>query len=120
MTLSATIALCILGAICLTGAVLVMCYAFNFAKPRQPQRPVQPLPGSEGGGVYIMAVGGLQTASDRAKLESALNAVPHTHSTADPETGKVTIRYEGFPALDLLDLLRKAAEDAGFTVKSIE
>ena len=72
------------------------------------------------GGTYIMTVEGLQTADDKARLEASLNEVPHTHSNADPETGTVRIRYEGFPALDLLDSLRSKAEGAGFTVKSIE
>lgn len=120
MPLSATVALCVLGVLCLAGAVLVMRYAFTFAKPKSPALPAAPLPGSEGGGVYTMTVGGLQEPDGKARLEAALNTVPHTHSEANPDTGQVRIRYEGFPALDLLDSLRKAAEDAGFTVESIE
>lgn len=120
MPLSAVIALCVLGGICILGAVLVMRYAFTFAKPKQPQPDPQPLPGSEGGGTYIMTVEGLQNDEDAAKLESALNKVAHTHAQADPAAGTVHIRYEGFPALDLLDSLRAEAERAGFRVTSIE
>lgn len=120
MPLPATIILCVLGALCILGAVLVMRYAFTFAKPKAPaELPAQPLPGSDGGGSYTMTVEGLETPFDKARLESVLNAVPHTQSEADPETGTVTVRYEGFPALDLLDTLRKAAEDAGFHVTDI-
>lgn len=120
MPVSAIIALCVLGVLCILGAVLVMRYAFTFARPKQPPLPPQPLPGSDGGGMYTMTVDGMQNDDDKAKLEAALNQVPHTHSEADPETGTVHIRYEGFPALDLLDSLRKKAEDAGFTVKTME
>lgn len=119
MPMGAVIALCVLGAVCLLGAILVMRYAFTFARPKPSPMPAQPLPGSDGGGVYTMTVAGMQNADDKARLETALNAVPHTHSEADPETGEVHIRYEGFPALDLLDSLRSAAEDAGFSVKTI-
>ena len=124
MSFPAVIILCILGGFCIIGAVFVMGYAFTFGLPKKSPLPpapqAQPLPGSEGGGTYTMTVEGLDNPFDKVRLEAVLNAVPHTHSEADPETGTVRIRYEGFPALDLLDSLRKAAEEAGFPVKTIE
>lgn len=109
-----------LGVVCLVGAALVMRYAFTYDKPRKHTEPPAPLPGSEGGGTYLLRTADLHTDADRQRLESALNALSGIHAAADRETGTVTIRYEGFPGLDLLDTLRKTAEDAGFSVTGIE
>ena len=116
MTPTAVVILVILGVVCLLGAFLVMRYAFTYGRPK-PKAP-EPLPG--GGGWYAMQVEGLETDADRAKLEAALQRVPAIHAQADAQTGTVRIRYEGFPGMTLLDDLRKAAEDAGFSVTSIE
>ena len=116
-----TVILIVLGVICLIGAGLVMWYAFTYDKPRKhAESPAPPLPGSEGGGTYLMHTADLHTADDKNRLESALNALPGIHAAADPAAGAVTSRYEGFPAIDLLDTLRKTAEDAGFSVTSME
>ena len=113
--MSTMILLCVLGGVCLIGAVLVMCYAFNFGKAKRSRA----LPGSEGGGSYLMTVEGLQTDADARKLAAALQAVPRTHAEVDVKTNTVRIGYEGFPALDLLDSLRENAEKAGFRVVDI-
>lgn len=115
------IILIILGAVFLMGLFFVMGYALNFAKPRPEPKPQEPaLPGSEGGGSYLMRVEKIETYKDRARLEDVLNALPDIHAEADFNTCEVVIRYKGFPSLDLLDVLRKTVEDAGFTVVSIE
>ena len=108
--------LIVLGAVCLLGAFLVMRYAFTYGRPK-PQAP-DPLPG--GGGWYTMQVEGVETDADRERLEAALQRVPAIRAQADTQTGTVRIRYEGFPGMTLLDDLRQAAEEAGFTVTSIE
>ena len=118
MPMVATIALIVLGVLCLVGAVLVMCYAFTYDKPEKHTAVPEPLPG--GGGWYTMRVGGLAGTEDQKALESALQAVPGIRAEADAASGEVRIRYEGYPALDLLDRLRSAAEEAGVTVTEIE
>lgn len=116
MTSAAMIWLIVLGVFCLLGAVLVMRYAITFARPKPPAP--EPLPG--GGGWYLMQVEGLATDADKAKLESALQAAAAIRAEANPATGQVRIRYEGYPGLTMLDSLQAAAENAGFRVISIE
>lgn len=116
-----SILLIILGAVCLTGLVLVMGYALNFAKPRPADPPQNaPLPGSEGGGTYLMRVERNGTEPAFSALEEALGALPGISARADASTGEVRITYKGFPGLDLLDTLRRTAEKAGFRVISVE
>ena len=111
------IILAVLGAVCLLGAALVMRYAFTYDKPKPSHEPPAPLPGREGGGIYTMHL--REVPEDREKLLSALQSVPRIHaSMTDDRT--VSIRYEGFPSIDLLDTLRTAAESAGAAVESVE
>lgn len=112
------IVLGVLGMLCLVGAVLVMRYAFTYDKPRKQPAAPEPLPG--GGGWYTMRVAFSGKDGEQEALEAALNAVPNIRAQADAASGEVRIRYEGYPALDLLDRLRNAAEEAGFTVTEIE
>ncbi|MBR7039069.1 MAG: hypothetical protein IKI21_07450 [Oscillospiraceae bacterium] len=112
--------LMIFAGICLLAAVGIMAYAFTYDKPKKP-RPLppepEPLPG--GGGTYVLHTSGLD-ATTAARVVTALIALPGIAAKADTSTGDITVRYQGIPALSLLDDLRAAAEGAGVTVTEIE
>ena len=112
--------LMIFAGICLLAAVGIMAYAFTYDKPKKP-RPLppepEPLPG--GGGTYILHTAGLDAAT-AARTVTALIALPGIAAKADTATGDITVRYQGIPALSLLDDIRAAAEGAGATITEIE
>lgn len=78
----------------------------------------KPLPG--GGGIYVMKLEGMSCEHCKASVEAALNAIGGVEAYACLKTGTVQVKYAGVPDLSLLDTLKKAAEDAGFTVTDIQ
>lgn len=85
-------------------------------KKSQP-RPTQPLPG--GGGSYVMHISGMNCEHCKANAEAALNAFEGVTAQVDLKTETAYIKYSGYPDLTLLDRLREAVEEAGFTVTEI-
>jgi copper chaperone CopZ len=86
-------------------------------QPSTPTAPTEPLPG--GGGSYTMYISGMNCEHCRANAEAALNAFEGVTAQVDLKTETAHIRYDGYPDLNLLDRLREAVEDAGFTVTEI-
>ncbi len=78
----------------------------------------EPLPG--GGGSYTMRISGMNCEHCRANAEAALNAFDGVQAQVDLKTETAHIKYTGYPDLELLDRLRKAVEDAGFSVTEIQ
>ncbi len=101
----------------LLGLVLV---AVHMGKQNHTASPKaqEPLPG--GGGSYTMQIEGMNCDHCKASVEAALNAFEGIRAEADWKTGTARIVYAGYPDLALLERLRKAVEDAGFTVKKIQ
>ncbi len=112
--------LLILGILCIIAAVVLVVLAFlpKKAKHGSMTEETEPLPG--GGGSYMLAVEGMHCSHCKEAVENALNAFDGVTAEADYETGIVTIRYDGYPALELLDALKKAVEEVGYSVKEIE
>lgn len=111
--------LLILGIICLIGAVILVILAFLPRKKTStplPETKSEPLPG----GSYVLAVEGMHCAHCQETVEDALNAFEGVTAKADCETGTVQIHYDGCPDLGLLDALKQAVEEAGYSVKEIE
>ncbi len=107
-------------AFCAVIALVVAIVAISAMKKRQPAAPTsaaEPLPG--GGGSYTMHISGMNCEHCRANAEAALNSCEGVKAVVDLKTETAHIRYDGYPDLALLDRLRKAVEDAGFTVTEI-
>lgn len=105
---------------CAIVALIVVITSICVMKRRtsaKPVSPAEPLPG--GGGSYTMHISGMNCEHCRANAEAALNAFEGVRATVDLKTETAHIRYDGYPDLALLDRLRKAVEDAGFTVTEI-
>lgn len=99
--------------------VNVIVYAGQKKKNQvQTQSAPEPLPG--GGGSYTMHISGMNCEHCRANAEAALNAFDGVQAQVDLKTETAHIKYTGYPDLELLDRLRKAVEDAGFSVKDIQ
>lgn len=106
--------------ISVVGALIAAAAAIVTALRRRAKKtvPEEPIPG--GGGRYTMYIDGMNCEHCKANVEAALNAFPGIRASADLRDGSVTVRYSGYPDLALLDNLRRAVEDAGFTVKEIK
>lgn len=111
--------LLILGILCILGAVVLVVLAFLPKKGKSAGTAgnTETLPG--GGGSYVLAVEGMHCAHCKETVEAALNAFEGVAAEADCETGIVKIQYNGYPDLELLDALKKAVEEAGYSVKEI-
>lgn len=112
--------LLILSILCVLGAAVLVVLAFlpKKSKPVSMAKDTEPLPG--GGGTYILVVEGMHCAHCKETVEEILNAFDGITAKADCDTGIVKIRYDGYPELELLDALKKAVEEAGYSVKEIE
>ncbi len=99
----------------LLAVIAVMILLVSRKKTRTA--PAAPIPG--GGGRYTMYVEGMNCEHCKASAEAALNAIPGIQAEADLRDGTISVRYSDYPALSLLDELRRAVEDAGFSVKEI-
>ncbi len=89
----------------------------NRKKPSAQNPKLPPIP--QGEGMYTMQIGGMNCEHCRATAEAALNAIPDVQAKVDLKTNTAAIRYTGCQNLDLLDQLRHAVEEAGFTVDNI-
>lgn len=112
------ILLAVAAALCITGGIFLVRYLLAHRKPPAEPPVSEPLPG--GGGWYTFYVEGLCGTADKLMLESTLQKISDVRAEVHPDTGEVRIRYEGYPTLDFLDVLKQAVENAGFTVKEIE
>ena len=107
------------------GTVLLLCIiagtAFLLSRANSTEELTshepEPLPG--GGGSYTMHISGMNCEHCRASAEAALNAFEGVTAQVDLKTETARIRYDGYPDLSLLDRLREAVEQAGFTVTEI-
>lgn len=104
--------------ILLVAGICVGMYFAGGGSAHTPQTPAPPIPG--GGGVYMMMVEGMNCDHCKANVEAALNAFEGIKASADWKTGVVRITYTGLPDLGLLDRLKAAVEQAGFTVVTIQ
>ena len=110
--------LMIFAAVCLCAAVGIMIYAFTYDKPKKEKAAADPPePPPTPGGSYILHVEGMQTEEDCAFVVRAIEALG---VTASAEPGKVTVKYQGIPAIDFLDRLKTAVARQGYTVTEIE
>ncbi len=111
--------LLIIGILCILGAIALGIMAFLTGSPdRKSAAAGEPLPG--GGGSYVLAVEGMTSTSKVAAVEAALGTFKTLTAETDPEEGTVTIRYQGYPDLKLLDAVKQAVESTGCTVSEID
>lgn len=113
--------LLVAGILCFIGAAVLVIMAFL------PERTSGENPGSEqkdklpgGGGCYVLEVEGMDTLAQQTAVEAALSGFDTLTAKADMQEGTVTVRYRGYPDLELLDAVRDAVEETGCTVKEIE
>ena len=111
------IVLIVVGIVLVLALVLGIAYAVSRSHESAPDTTPEPLPG--GGGSYTMHISGMNCEHCRANAEAALNAFAGVTAQVDLKTETAHIRYDGYPDLTLLDRLREAVEQAGFTVTEI-
>ena len=105
--------------LCFIGAAALVVMAFL------PQRGAVTETGEEdklpgGGGCYVLEVEGMDSLSRQAAVEAALSEFETLTATTDIQEGTVTVRYQGYPDLELLDAVKDAVEETGCTVREIE
>lgn len=105
------------------GTLLLLCIiaviAFSLSRQNSTSAEASPEPLPGGGGSYVMHISGMNCEHCRASAEAALNAFEGVTAQVDLKTETARIRYDGYPDLSLLDRLREAVEQAGFTVTEI-
>ena len=110
--------LLICGILCIIGAaVLAVMGGFS---PPVLQRKTDDAPVAGGGGYYVLEVEGMDSTGKVAAVEAALAQFETMTSETDPGEGTVVIRYNGEPDLSMLAAVKKAVEDTGCVVRSIE
>ncbi|MBP0974095.1 MAG: heavy-metal-associated domain-containing protein [Oscillospiraceae bacterium] len=114
--------LLICGILCIIGAAVLAVMAFlpgGFSLPvLQRKTDAEPVVG--GGGYYVLEVEGMDSTEQVAAVEAALAQFETMTSETDPGEGTVVIRYNGDPDLSVLAAIKKAVEETGCVVRSIE
>ncbi|MCR4644902.1 MAG: cation transporter [Oscillospiraceae bacterium] len=113
--------LLICGILCIIGAAVLAVMAFlpeGFRFPSlRRETETEPV---MGGGFYVLEVEGMDSDAQADAVEAALARFENMTSETDPGEGTVVIRYSGEPDLSVLAAIKKAVEDTGCVVRSIE